>query len=105
MEVYERQEYEAYNMLQQSLDLYNHRVQTLNMTRAIIENVAEDDEFMEWDMKYVGHKELKLVDTDDILQVNIFPSLLLVLEHYRTVLNSIEHSRTSILSNQPKQHR
>ena len=52
MEVYERQEHEAneaYNMLQQALDLYNHKVQTLEMTWAIIENVAEDDEFM-------GHK-------------------------------------------------
>ena len=93
MEVYERQEYkanEAYNMLQQSLDLYNHRVQTLDMTRAIIENVAEDDEFMEWDTKYVGNNELKLMDTDDILQVTIFPSLL-KLEHYRTISNTLEH--------------
>ena len=75
MEVYERQEYEvneAYNMLQQALDLYNHKVQTLEMTRAIIENAAEDDEFMEWDTKYVGRKELKLVDTDEIQQVTIF---------------------------------
>ena len=75
MEVYERQEYEAneaYNMLQQALDLYNHKVQTLEMTWAIIENVAEDDEFMEWDTKYVGCKELKLVDTDEIQQVTMF---------------------------------
>ena len=72
MEVYERQEYEAYNMLQQALDLYKHKVQTLEMTWAIIENVAEDDEFMEWDTKYVGRKELKLVNTDEIQQVALY---------------------------------
>ena len=68
MEIYQRQEYEAneaYNMLQQGLDLYNHKVQTSERTWALIENVMEEDEFIEWENKYVGQKELKL-ETDEI---------------------------------------
>ena len=80
MEIYQRQEYEAneaYNMLQQWLDLYNHKVQTLERTWALIENMMEEDEFIEWATKYVGHKELKL-DTDEIQQVTIIFLLFLL---------------------------
>ena len=86
-------------MLQQGLDLYNHKVQTLERTRALIENVTEEDEFIEWDNKYVGQKELKL-EMDEIQQVTIFFLLFLLnFVNTRTLLNNIEHSRTSIFSN------
>ena len=95
IEIYQRQEYEAneaYNMLQQGLDLYNHKVQTLERMWALIENMMEEDEFIEWDNKYVGQKELKL-ETDEIQQVTIF-SLLFLLNfvNTRTLSNNIEHS-------------
>ena len=102
MEIYQMQEYEAneaYNMLQQGLDLYNHKVQTLERMWALIENVMEEDEFIEWDNKYVGWKELKL-ETDEIQQVTIFFLLFLLnFVNTRILSNNIEHSRTSIFSN------
>ena len=102
MEIYQRQEYEAnevYNMLQQGLNLYNHKVQTLERTWTLIENMTEEDEFIEWDNKYVGQKELKL-EMDEIQQVTIFFLLFLLnFANTPTLFNNIKHSRISIFSN------
>ena len=78
MNVYDQQEAEAsdlYNIICANIELYNKTITTLNMTRDIIQDFMEADEFIEWDMKFQARIPLK-IDTVQIPVSIFFPFFL-----------------------------
>ena len=52
-----------------NLELYNRKLETLEQTRDLIEQMTPVDEFNEWDALYTAQKELKLDVVDQRVSI------------------------------------